>query len=326
MNRVKNIAKILILLTTILLLAGTRYAHAQNTSSEPFVNSWQKYRVPMGAAANSVTWELRKDNKDNLTGKLDLSTLFSENEKWMDIYSEDVSGDDYAAIEIKFEDTNFANGETWYLVYSEWDGTEGTGNCIAMRSFEINLEENTFYLSMGDDDDDCNSLHGVVLNWNDINEQAIESYVEFTVQMNRMDDFDMNSWSFSGAISFDQDYDFIRVRSVGDELTGSSDAGENFTISDDDGSGTFTVSVDAEDITASEPDPLADNDFITLRVFVSGLVYEGETVTLTVSNGKAKSGSNYPKETDDNTNKGIDRIQNNEILPLPATSNIAIVN
>lgn len=277
----------------------------------------------MGAAANSVTWELRKDNKDNLTGKLDLSTLFSENEKWMNIYSED----DYAAIEIKFaSEQGFANDQTWYLVYSEWDGTEGTGNCIAMRSFEIKLEENTFYLSMGDDDDDCNSLHGEVLNWNDINGNDIESYVEFTVQMNRMDDFDMNSWSFSGTISFDQsNYSFIRVRSVGDELTGSSGAGENFTISDDDGSGTFTVSVDAEEVTASEP-PAEDNDFITLRVFVSGLVYEGETVTLTVSNGKAKSGTNYPKETDDNTNKGGDRIQENEIFPLPATSNIAIVN
>jgi hypothetical protein len=194
-----------------------------------------------------------------------------------------------------------------------------------MRSFTINLKENTFYLSMGDDDDECNSLHGVVLNWNDINEVDVESYVDFTVQMNRMDDFDMNSWSFSGAISFDQGYDFIRVRSVGDETTGSSDAGEGFTISNDDGSGTFTVSVDAEEVTATDP-PAEDSDYITLRVFVSGLVYEGETVTLTVSNGKAQSGNNYPKVTDDNTTKGGDRIQEMEILPLPATSNIAIVN
>jgi hypothetical protein len=316
----------LLLLTTLLLLAGSHFAHAQNSSTEPFIDSWQKYRVPVGVSANSVTWELREDDPENPASTLDLSTLDGGGAAWIDIYSENVSETDYAAIEIKFDgDEGFANGQTWYMVYSEWDGTAGSGNCTAVRAFEITISENTFYLSMGDDNDACNSLDGQVLNWNDINSVDIESYVDFTVQMNRQDDFDMNTWSFTGAITFDQsNYDFIRVRSVGNTLPGNSDASEVFTITDD-GTGTFTVSVDAETVTPSDP-PADYTDFITLRVYVSGLVYEGETVILTVSEGKAFSGANYPKETDDNLSEGGDRIQEQTILPLPATPNIAIVN
>ena len=322
MQRAKHIATLISFIAAIMLLSGPRYAHAQNSFSNPFVNSWQKYQVLMGNTANSVTWELW-DDLESPTIELELD----KDDDWVDY---DIEAPN-AYVEIKFYSPYFDNGETWYLVYSEWDDND---NCVAMRFFEINIAENTFFLSLGADENNCNSLNGEVLNWDNVNglggsgiDTKIESYVEFTVQMNKKDNFAMNSWSFNGATTFsNNDYDFVRVRSVSDNLSGTSNAGENFTISGDDGTGVFSVIVDAAATTATEPEAADYTDYIILRVYVSGLVHQGETIILDIDNGKASSGINYIRETNENTSLGGDREQRINILPLPATSNIAIAN
>ena len=74
-----------------------------------------------------------------------------------------------------------------------------------------------------------------------------------------------------------------------------------------------------------------ETDQLTLNLPVSGYVYEGQVVTLTLTEGVARSGNTYEVITNDNTEEpdpppiSTPRVQQLTILPLPATSNIAIV-
>jgi len=303
-----------------MLLIGYCYAHAQNSSLNPYIDSWQKYTIPMGDAVNNTPeWSIEM----GATSIPLTNGLTNGGNVWVRTGTEPSVSPSNAYIEIKFIDAIFNDGESWTLVFQETN--DATGNCEALRSLDITISINNFYLSLGADGDDCNSLDGEVLNWNDYDNEDVESYVDFDVQMNKLDNFAMNSWSFSGSVTLlDGNYSFLRVRSEGNNLTGTSNDGQNFTITDN-GGGSFSVVVSAAVTTPSDP-AAAYTDFITVRVFMEGLVHEAETARLIISNGKAQSGSAYIKETDDNITLGGDRLQEIGILALPATPNIAIVN
>ena len=319
MFRAKHIAKTLLLIAVLLLLAAPRYAHAQNSSAAPYLNSTHLYRVKMGDVANTPTWQLT-----NLTSSL--SPIVLDAQSWITHAKIDRAGtaEDSAYVTIKFVNTVFnVSDGTWTLIYSEMNGDD----CIAKRSFDITPTDNSFYLTLGDDDTNCNALNDQVLNWDDIDWKGqghsgtntpIPTYVDFTVKMNKAPTFTISSWLFDDTISFlNSNFSYISARAIDSSATGTSALGLSFAITQ--GSGNkFSVLVNG-------PSTSVASDSIVLRVYISGLIYVGEGVLMTVKNGVARSGTNYVTRTDDDVGKGSgDRQQVQIILPLPATSNIAI--
>jgi hypothetical protein len=326
MIRAKHIAKILTLLAVILLLAGPRYAHAQNSSAYPYIDSWHLYRIAMDDITNDVVWTLSNTNATP-------SSYTLTTQSWVNIYTVD-DATDSACVEIKFISSIF-DGVTgdWTLTYSESDNDSGD-DCIsvAVRSFAIAPVTNDFYLTMGVDVSNCNSLDGEVLNWDDIDGlglghsgtvTTISNYVEITVQMHKASTFVMNTWSFNGEVTqLDGNYTFDEVLSDDDLLTGTSNLGMTYTITAGTGS-TFSVIVNGP---ADPADPAVEDDYITLRAYVSGLVFESESVQVEISDGEATSGINYTSVTEDNEDLNDDMIQVITILPLPETPNISLID
>ncbi len=320
--------KLILLIAITLLLALTRYASAQNTSAQPFVDSWHLYRVPMGNTGHSYTWHLF-DNLADAQANTNVDYTLTGAETWANTVVTAGNAD----IEIKFIDANFNGGQTWYLVYSEWDNTAGTGNCVARRSTQIDIIDNNFYLTLAADGEICNPLAGSVLNWDNIDGLGLghsgtstnmPTYVDFTIQMNKAANFVLNTWVFRGTITrLDLNYLLVSVRTTTGVLTGTSAGGGSFTITDN-GNGTFDVVVN------TPTDASVLNDYIVVRANITGLVHEGERVQLDVSGGEAHSGSvNYGVVTTDNLllpSAPGDRQQLQTIFPLPATPNITLVN
>jgi len=309
------IALYTLLLTALLLLAGPCYVEAQteNTWGSPYLNSTHQYRVPMGNTANTVVWELY----DNMAEAADFT--LNGLQTWA---TPSVAGPN-AEIVIKWQTPTFAAGSTWYLVYNEYNGD----NCEARRSVTITPAANSFYLTLGADVVDCHPLEATVLNWDDIDATRIEIALEFTVRMNKADGFAPGEWSFTATPTFGTFgtsthlylYTGSGNTTIGPTATGTTDDGHTFTATYNAGNITVTVSGST---------PTEEEDFLTLQVPVSGYIYEGQLVTLTLSNGLARSGTIYTVVTDDNTQEPdhppipTPRVQINTVFPLPATPNI----
>lgn len=323
MIKAKHIATTLILVA-IMLLAGLRYASAQeNTSAQPYFGSTHLYRVAMGDFNNTVTWQLSNPSP--------IITI-SAPQTWIASGKKDLDTDS-AWIEITFVSTVFDNVYTdpWTLTYNEMSAS--TGSCVAVRTMEITPVSNTFYLTLGVDAEICNTLSDSVLNWDNIDGLGLghsgtstnmPTYVDFTIQMNKAATFVLNTWVFRGTIKrLDGNYSLVNVRSTTGALTGTSSGGGSFTITDN-GNGTFDVVVN----TPTDANALSDN--IVVRANITGLVYKGERVQLDVSGGEAHSGSvNYGVVTTDNLllpSAPGDRQQLQTISPLPATPNITLVD
>jgi hypothetical protein len=320
MNQAYHIAKILTLLTALLLLAGLRYGHAQNTSYLPYINSTQKYRVPMGDAGHSVQWHLYEDSYAAPSTTYDLTTLENGGASWITTGTEVIGTDTYAYIEIKYVNTQFTAGESWYVGYSEWDAGVGTGNCVARRTTPlINLTANLFSVTARADDEDCNNFSGDV--WpNNINiGDPQDGVVYFTVDMSKAGNHAVKRWSFTGTI-VSAGTGYVAPASLFTTTIGSTDGSRgSYSITNVvDNSFTLTVTIDAEDIS----DPAFTSDAVTIAANITGPAISEVDVTLQITGATAVSGGSYDVETDDN---GVgDKDQVLTLLPIPATSIVSI--
>lgn len=322
-------------MAAMMLAAGLSKVYAQNTSAQPYINSEHMYRVPLGDISNNVTWVLQNHPTSptvtyNLTdGRSDYGKV------WVDTSLINKATIDSAAVELKFINDLFVNGQTWYLIFSERDSNPANGSCIARRSMNIAITENTFYLSLGGDDEDCNRLNGRVLNWDDIlmngsnhsgSVWPIPTYLIYRIFMHKASNFTLSTWSFNGTVApLLGNYSILGFETSAGTgaLSGTSNGGGAFTITNT-GAGTFSVVVNSP---VNSGDII---DYIDIRVNLTGLVFRGENARLTLSNGIARSGSAYTVITNDNLLYPIapdvpgDRQQELEIWPLPATSNIVL--
>jgi hypothetical protein len=320
-----------LLLTVFLLLAGTRYTHAQNSSILPYLSSWHQYKVTMDTPTNTHQWKIFNDldNANSDVAEDGTNTFVLDTEPWKK--NDQIIGSD-AYIELYFNKTIFTAGQTWYLVYSEFDPNAGTGNCVARRSLALTMVDNSFYLTLGSDQTDCNTLDGQVLNWDDIDwlgldhsgtNTFIPTYVDYSIKMHKAANYTLTDWILDGKVTLlDHNFNCVSARAIDSAASGTSAAGMLFTINQVTDS-TFSVTVNGPSAPA---DPAILSDSILLRVYVKGLVYVGERVQLSVTNGVARSGTIYTVRTDDDVGKGSgDRQQVQTILPLPATQNITCV-
>ncbi len=297
-----------------MLAAGLSRGYAQNTSALPYIDSWHRYQVTSDASANSVTWWLQSDETLSPVTRLDLSQLDNDGANWITRSTVGVT----EIIDIKFVDAQFNSGQTWYLIFSEWDNTVGTGNCVARRSMRIDIVENTFYLSLGGDMSICNPLDGDVLNWNNVDTEPIGTGVPFRITMNKAAGFAANTWTFSGSLTgLTGGYTVTSATSSeahGSDGDGTTNDGYPYTITYN--TGAFTVTVTGSSTVVG----VGESDYIDILVWITGRVWIDTQVTLTISNGQATSGTAYTVNTDDNGSG--DKIQVYTINELPGTSNI----
>jgi hypothetical protein len=311
MYRARNIVKILILTVVILLSGMTRYASAQNTSATPFIDSWHLYQVGMGNVGNTVTWQLMQDNYTTPTTTLSLTDALA----WVDTTLIDGPLLDETTIEIKFVDAFFNDGDVWYLVYSEWNGT----NCIARRYTRIDITDNSFYLSLPVDDTICNSYSGTT--WANtiavISDDEYVSNVTFTVNMTKDATFLIDKWRFSGSITFPSGATHLEAATPFPVTVGVPASLGTWLITPA-GGGNFILEV------TTPADFAGTSDAVTFTVRVEGDVTQDFKIQLALTNGQAESGNLYIAETDDNQSLGGDRVVVRTIIGVPNTSLITM--
>lgn len=291
----------------ILLLAGGRYANAQNTSLQPYIGSTHLYGVPMGDVANTVEWRISNPTY-NSGNPIDLTSISWTTPTIIDNTS---PTRDSAYIEITFENTIFslATG-TWRLVYSEMNGN----SCVARRYVDITPVDNSFNLVMGGDETDCNSYSDSIFDntVGDIASIIGNSVVPFTVTMEKGADFRLTSWSFVASVS---------ISGTGYSLpailpTVVTDPGHGSLAFSGTGGSSFTGTVSG--ISTSDD---FTSDAIIFNVIVNGSPVNDFIVTLSI-NGRAYSGNNYTAVTIENDD--TDNIQRKTIYGIPNTSVIAV--
>jgi len=316
MGRLNNIAKIWqrlaspsggwgVFVLALLLLAGTRYAHAQNTSGSPFYDSEHLYRITMDNTANGVQWQLYEGSLGGTVTNLGAQAF---------VDTSVVSGN--AEIEIRFVEAIFEASPTWFLVYSE---TNAAGSCVARRSLQINPVDNSFFLSVDPDDTVCNSYSGTL--WantiSDISQANYPGTVEFTVTMNKDPLFLTDNWRFNGSlvmVSGGADNQIVAAAPFA-SLTGTSVNNGAWTITGT--SANFQI-----EVLGLENDP-GLTDAVTFTVNVTGDVTQEYRLQLTVSGGQADSGTTYVTTTNDNGADG-DKVIIQTISGVPNTPRISI--
>jgi hypothetical protein len=291
----------LLLLTTILLLAGLRYANAQNTGEYPYRASEHAYQVPIGRAANLKTWAIVDSTNETIEYNLKEVTWASVDSAENDGGNEDV--------EIFFTPGIFTVGSVWYLRYREDQIHNGSITCVAARQIKITIAENNFYLQLEDDISVCNSQSGIVRSYTDIDDETFETTVTYTLTMHKEPDFDINRWEFDGI--FDTEVQSLVTNVLtggGGSVTPSTSTGDSIH---------FTV----------EPDGTGFPDTVAIELTVTHLlpVLTDSLTSVDINNGIARSGdSDYPWVfTDDNTQDYSDRNQGVNVLAIPGTQDIS---
>jgi len=314
MRRLNNIAKILMLTVALLLLAGTRYAHAQsNTPGGPYINSWHQYSVERGSTSNTYQWRIFSslaDATSNPTGGTPLNGGVGQD--WVVLSTPGTE----SRVAIHFVDAEFAPS-TMYLVYAEYSGAI----CVARRVMELNIEANSFYedLPFSGNGNGCNSFTDRV--WDNVDDDlsliSDVTEVTFTVYMHKADvDFYIDNWQFDGTLTVTG---ANLHTSVFPANTGGSDQG-SWTIND-----SPTLNDGEFHITVAIPENASfDTDYLTFTVNVMGVITEDFDIELTISNGIAESGSvsTFVSVTPDNGsgNKSVTRT----IYGIPNTSLVTV--
>jgi hypothetical protein len=310
----------LLLLTTILLLAGSRYAHAQNSSGEPYINSTHLYRVPMGNINNNVKWYISNTNASPQIIELTNSLA------WADSGRVDNTDPvlDSAAIEIKFVESVFMDAgsiiaDPWILRYEEYDA--GGGGCIAVRALDITPTANLFNLTVANLTDDCNSFAGQVWdNTDDLTKDTIMA-VTFTVNMAKASNHAVSEYSFTATVSENSTYfsipddidDFILTT----DRAGSTDYGSFAIDNINTSTGTFDVRVYNLSGTGYET-----ADEVEFTINLSGPAIYDVDVTLEIEDGQAVSGTNYSVVTDENNTDDND--DTHTLWSIPNTSIVQV--
>lgn len=301
MLRATHIATKLILLTAFMLLAGLRYASAQeNTSAAPYIGSTHRYGIPVGNAANTITWQLTNPNTAtvvNPTGSVNTT-----------------ANPDSALVDITFDNATYGSvAGPWTLTYREMSNS--TGSCVAVRTMDITPVSNSFNLAMDATASDCNSYHDTIFDNADGVISAItgNSSVPFTVRMNKAPTFRLKEWSFTGTVT--ASYCTLPSSAVVIATGGAPDHGIlSFT-----GTGaSFTGTVTG--ISTNPADDFSTDD-ITFNIVVNGSPTADYVITLDIV-GTAQSGTNYNVSTGENS--AADNKQVNTIYGIPNTSIVSV--
>lgn len=258
----------------ILLLTVASNLFAQN-GQNPYLNSMQTYTVTMEDGANNAgDWVIANAAGVALAPQPTTTETIVGNVATLVITWDDswaiVSPDSNPNYKIEFRETK--------------NGT----NCISLRSADITVQGNTFFLIAGADANACHDEDGNIL----AQGASGETTVEFTVTLDATTfALPIDSWEFDFALALTgTDYTITEVKVDGGaaitDYTGVSVAGTKNSV--------------------------------PVTVKLSGPVATAESVTLTVSNGKAKKGVIV---TPDNATG--DKIQELTINALPNTSNIS---
>ncbi len=311
-----GIVRGLILVAAMMLAAGLSKGYAQNTSAVPYIDSWHRYQVTSDAAANSVTWWLQSDETLSPVTRLDLSALDAGGASWITIGT----GVGTDIIDIKFVDAQFNSGQTWYLIFSEWDNTAGTGNCVARRSTRIDIVENTFYLSMEYNNEGCNGFEDEIwFNTDNITQPMDGGEIGFTVTMNKEEAFNLRQWSFNGSINITG----FDISLTAPYPSGTTDRGNNWSISNVSEVGTITYFT----ITILTPAAI-DNystEVVNFNIDITGPPINDTHVVFNVTDGDALSGYSFDVHTDDNLLRGGDREYVIDLWGIPNTSLVSVI-
>ncbi|MDA3881066.1 MAG: hypothetical protein PF436_11820 [Prolixibacteraceae bacterium] len=323
MRRVKYIVNIFAL-TVLLLIVGNSYVFAQNTYDQPYLDSWHKYRVPMGDVANTPTWQLQINSGAEIALTNDMYEA-GDGEIWVKYGTEDVAGADYAYIELKFIDPRFDIGDVATIIYSEMDLDEG--NCEARRSKLATVVNNQFELNMTDMGNICNSFNGIWDNTTEFIGDADHNHeVEFNVSMTKEEGFRASSWRFTGTFSIESgagDNSFVSPITVsGNNQTAEyADNGATWSILNDGNPNDNTITIE---VNVADPDFVYTTDNLTFSVLLNGKVSSDVTVQFTLDEGYGVSGTNYPSEVSD-ANNGDTRFDQRIINGKPNTLQIVSV-
>ncbi len=304
---IKAVRNIIHLLIPIFLISGLlTTAYAQNSGSFPYQDSRHSYRVDIADRVNNEqAWSIVNESE---TTTYDLSDAATHSIFEYSIYADG----DYDVVQIKFEHEDFAPG-VWYLRYYETDNDNG--ECVSAREIEITVMSDAFYLLVDGEADNCNSQDGVVREYEEIDVEEHPTGVQYTVTMNKPDDFDPTSWRFD--VTFSHPVTSINV-DLEDPLAGTVSSVDEIT---ENSAYRITINTSVDNPTGVVVEIDVEYSFNVLA--------DNITRTITITNGEAiLSLAGAPDAiTDDNivtypiADPG-DRVEEVVIWDIPATRNI----
>ncbi len=300
---------------TLLLIFSVSKGYAQippsNTGDDPYLGTTHRYQVTADDLNNTREWFIT----DGTTRIDPTAGIF--------VISSGAGNILYA--DVTFTAPPFSVG-TWILTYVET--STSTGTCVATREFVIHLRDNTFYEVVynqttenpGVSYSECHDSTGTVQDWDEVSTTSFQTAISFPVYMNKEADFALNTWEFDAQVSIASIG--YNVLSIG-KGAATSNRGANYTVT--------LVSGDSYKVVVNAPQAGDTQDFVDIRVVVEGPMYATIGVTLTISNGLARSGVNREVVTTDNITvyptdgtytKNQWREKTVEMLGVPATHNI----
>jgi hypothetical protein len=235
-------------LSLIILFVGLTSAVFAQTGQIPYLNSTQTYSITMEDGTNNAAdWIITDAAGNALTSQ-------------PTAYMTETLVDNVAKLVIVW-DFSWATAATSYKV--QFNETDDTNSCISVRSADITVQANTFFIIAGGIVSECHDLSGSVLAQGATGETTIAFDVE-------LDDTTLglgfDSWQFDMAFTSGT-YTINEVK-VGTTGINSGSVVTNY--------GGISIA--------------GDKKTATVTVKVSGVVTSEGTVTLTVSNGKAMDG------------------------------------
>ena len=178
-----------ILLAMVTLLASLRVVAQGNTGATPYQDSRHTYRVTIGTTTNAQEWTIV-----NAANTVTYNLTDATPEAWC-TYTAATTNGGYDVVTIFFDRNFFAEGD-WLLRFTE---TDKNNTCVSAREYPITVVANTFYLTLAGDAFGCNSQTGLVHTYDEVDAPAdvFATSVNYTVTMNKSDDFDPTLWRFT---------------------------------------------------------------------------------------------------------------------------------
>ncbi|WP_096429533.1 hypothetical protein [Labilibaculum antarcticum] len=187
-----------------------------------------------------------------------------------------------ATVDIKWNKANDATIVNYVVQLSE----ESANGCFTLRQFPVTVQANTFYLAASEDGNECHDEDGNIIALG----ASLATTVDFTVTIdNATFLLNLTTWEFDLAFGLVGTYSINEVKVGGNIVTAPYNS----------------ISIDGG----------VEN--VTVSVKVTGNVQTAETVTMTVSNGKAIKGTTVNLDNDSG-----DRVQALTINALPGTTEI----
>jgi hypothetical protein len=258
------------LIVLLVCIAGSVFAQ---TGTTPSIDSQHTYTVTMeNATDNAAQWIITDAAGTALAPQPAMTP--------------DVNTTNDAATLVIIWADSWADAATSYKVQFSETKADASG-CISLRSIDVTVQSNAFFLAAGVDGDACHDENGQIL----ATGASAATTVDFAVILdNPTFLLNLTTWEFDLTFGLVGSYSITEVK-VGANVIAAPYTG-------------ISIAGTEENVTVS--------------VKITGAVETPETVTMTVSNGKAIKGTTV---TPDNTN-GTNYDQALTINALPATTNI----